>query len=295
MTSAAHIAERLAGAKVRARGGNYLVPCPAHDDDSPSLSLSDGDRGLMVHCFAGCSAGEIYAAIRRKGHKLLEPGDTAPQPVKGSSEYERRQHEKAAWLWGQRKPIAGTVAERYLREVRHIACALPATLGFLAPLRREHHPALISAFAIVDEPEPGLVGTPKDVRSVHLTLLKSDGSGKIERTREQPDKLIIGSPLNRETRSSLPIVLAPPNDLMGMAISEGVEDGLTAHQGTELCAWAAGSASFMPTLAPNVPDYIEAVTIYGHSDNAGRAGAYDLARALERRGSGIEIRMEGLS
>ena len=58
MTSAAHIAERLAGAKVRARGGNYLVPCPAHDDDSPSLSLSDGDRGLMVHCFAGCSAGE---------------------------------------------------------------------------------------------------------------------------------------------------------------------------------------------------------------------------------------------
>ena len=62
---------------------------------------------------------------------------------------------------GQRKPIAGTVAEHYLREVRGITCALPATLGFLPPFRREHHPALISAFAIVDEPEPGLVGTPR--------------------------------------------------------------------------------------------------------------------------------------
>jgi hypothetical protein len=158
MSSAAHIAEVLAGAKVRARNGNYLVSCPAHTDDSPSLSLRDGDRGLMVHCFAGCSAAEVYAAIRRKGHKLLEPGDTAPEPAKGSSEYERRQHDKAAWLWSQRRPLAGTIAERYLCEVRGIACALPTTLGFLPARKPEHHPAMIAAFCIVDELEPGLLG-----------------------------------------------------------------------------------------------------------------------------------------
>src|SRR5262249_5838757 len=118
MSAAAHVAAVLAGTKVRAHGGNYLVRCPAHDDDSRSLSLRDGTRGLIIHGFAGCSAGDIYAAIRRKDHNLLEPGQTAPEPAKGSSEYERRQHDKARWLWSRRRPIAGTIAETYLREAR---------------------------------------------------------------------------------------------------------------------------------------------------------------------------------
>jgi DNA primase len=66
MSAAAHIAEILAGAPVRSRGGNYLVKCAAHDDEQPSLSLRDGDDGLIVHCFAGCRAGDVYAAIRRR-------------------------------------------------------------------------------------------------------------------------------------------------------------------------------------------------------------------------------------
>ena len=49
MKRAADIAEALAGRPVKSNGGNYLVCCPAHDDASPSLSLRDGDRGLIVH------------------------------------------------------------------------------------------------------------------------------------------------------------------------------------------------------------------------------------------------------
>jgi hypothetical protein len=272
--TAARIAEVLAGRKVTARGDNYLVPCPAHDDDSPSLSLCDGDRGLLVHCFAGCSPGDVYAAILRKGHDLLKPGDTAPEPVKGSSEYERRQHDKAAWLWSRRKPIAGTIAEHYLREARGITCAVPATLAFLPPLKPEHSRAMIAAFGLVDEPEPGVLGAPKDVGSVHLTLLKPDGSGKAD---VEPNKLIIGSP------RGMPIILAAPNDLLGMAICEGIEDALTVHQTTGLGAWAAGSAGMMPKLADVVPGCIGAVTIYAHVDKAGQDGARRLATALRAR------------
>jgi DNA primase len=65
MTSAARIAEALAGRKVAARNGNYLAPCPAHEDNTPSLSLKDGDSGIVVHCFAGCDARDVFAAIRR--------------------------------------------------------------------------------------------------------------------------------------------------------------------------------------------------------------------------------------
>jgi predicted RNA-binding Zn-ribbon protein involved in translation (DUF1610 family) len=61
---------------------------------------------------------------------------------------------KARRLWRSRRPIVGTVAERYLREARGIPGALPATLGFLPPWG-EHPPALIAAFGIPTEPEPG--------------------------------------------------------------------------------------------------------------------------------------------
>jgi hypothetical protein len=284
MSIAARVAERLAGTKVKERGdGNYVVPCPAHQDDNPSLSLCDGDRGLMVHCFAGCAPANVYRAIWRIDPKLLEPGQTAPQQVKGSAEYTRRQHEKAAWLWSRRRPIAGSIAEKYLREARGYRGMLPSTLGFLPSSKPEHHPAMIAAFGIVDEPESGVLGKPRDVNAIHLTLLKPDGSGK---AAVKKPKLIVGSPLGR------PITLAPPNDLLGFAITEGIEDALTAHQATGLGAWAAGSGGLMPALAERVPDYIEVVTIFAHPDEAGQK-AQVLADALELRG--IEVRLEGLS
>jgi hypothetical protein len=79
---------------------------------------------------------------------------------------------------------------------------------------------------------------------------------------------------------------------MGLAICEGIEDALTAHQATGLAAWAAGAAGFMPKLADVVPVYIEATTIFAHSDNAGRNNARRLATALRERGT--EVRTEGL-
>ena len=47
-------------------------------------------------------------------------------------------------------------------------------------------------------------------------------------------------------------------------------DGLTAHQATGLGAWAAGAARFMAKLAAAVPDFVEAITIFAHADQAGQ-------------------------
>jgi putative DNA primase/helicase len=136
-----------------------------------------------------------------------------------------------------------------------------------------------------------MLGNPRNVSSVHLTLLRRDGSGKAE--LETP-KLTIGSPTIKvgDEMRGLPIVLAPPNDLLGLAITEGIEDALSVYVATGLGAWAAGSASFMPKLADTVPDYIEAVTIWAHPDPAGQKGARQLAQALLDRG--IEVSVEGL-
>jgi putative DNA primase/helicase len=200
----------------------------------------------------------------------LPPAANTKQSVR---DYEREQHRKARWLWSQRKPISGTPAGRYLREVRAITCPLPPTLGFLPPQKPEQHPAMIAAFALVDEPEPGTLGKPHDVESVHLTLLKPDGGGKAD--VEKP-KIVIGSP------GALPITLAPPNDLLALAVTEGIEDALALHEALGMGAWAAGAACFMPKLANTVPDYIEAVTIEMHPD--ARRYAEELAAELRKRG-----------
>jgi putative DNA primase/helicase len=261
-----------------------------------------GDVIALVQQLDGCQFLDAVATLmgqareRRDGARDYgRNSKTDLQPRQGAGgraeannieAYERRQHEKAAWLWSQRRPIAGSIAEKYLREARGYSGALPSTLGFLPPSKPEHHPAMVAAFGMPDEPEPGVVGKLRRVGAVHLTLLKPDGSGKAEVQELKKSKLIVGSTLG------LPIVLAPPNDLLGLAITEGIEDALTAHQATGLGAWAAGPAGFMPKLADAVPDYIEAVTIFAHADKAGQEGARALADALELRG--IEVRLEGL-
>lgn len=38
--------------------------CPAHNDKSPSLSIRQtGDSRILIHCFAGCSALDVLAAV----------------------------------------------------------------------------------------------------------------------------------------------------------------------------------------------------------------------------------------
>jgi hypothetical protein len=264
-------------------GGQVLCPGPGHSPRDRSLAVKlsiQSPLGFIAHSHAG----DHWPACRDYLLEKLGWYQRPPQRDYGLKDHERRQHEKAAWLWSRRQPLIGTPAEFYLRAARGYSGPIPRTLAFLPPAKPEYHPAMIAAFGVYDEPEPGVLGEPLNVNSVHLTLLTSDGSGKANR---DPNKLIIGRPLAR------PVAVAPPNDLLGLAITEGIEDALTAHESTALGAWAAGAAAFMPALASAVPKWIEAVTIYAHADKSGREGAFRLAAALSRRG--VEVFVEGIA
>ena len=288
--NAALVARVLGGV----RSGNGFIchcPVPTHGscrgDRKPSLFVKDGHTRLLVTCFAGCNSAEVLAELRRLGfsegamprplrHLETRSGD----PRDGS--YQRQQRAKAARLWSRSRSIEGTPAERYLRQARCYLGPIPKTLAFLPPIRPDQWPAMIAAYSLVDEPAPGVLGIPRNVDAVHLTLLRSDGSGKADIER---NKLTIGQPRAR------PIMLAPPNDLLGLAICEGIEDGLSVYEATGLGVWAAGSAVYMPALAGAVPNYVEALTIYAHNDSGGQY-ALQLAKKLLKRG--IEPFIEGL-
>jgi len=65
MHSAQQIADALGGKRY---GKNYRAPCPAHNSSNPTtLSISDSEGILLVHCFAGCSQEQVISTLSDMG------------------------------------------------------------------------------------------------------------------------------------------------------------------------------------------------------------------------------------
>lgn len=58
---ASQFVEQLRGAK--RSGKAWIACCPAHEDDRASLSVTDGDKGVVLHCHAGCSPEQVVGAL----------------------------------------------------------------------------------------------------------------------------------------------------------------------------------------------------------------------------------------
>jgi hypothetical protein len=291
----------LLGRSVSWKRGRHGVercgPCPAcGGTDRFSINTAKG----VWNC-RGCGRGgrdAISLAVHVHGLGFIEaverlgggvnpsrPQLHEPRSVASEADLDHAAIAKARWLWSRRQPLLGSVAHRYLVEARGLSEPFPAGRMGLLPARDQHPPSLICAYGMAAEPAYSAVGenveadleiAPNAVTAVHLTRLLLDGSGK------QPgdgNKITIGRP------KGSPIELAPPNDLLGMLITEGVEDALSLHKATGLGAWAAGSAPLMPHLADVVPSFIEAVTVVGDPDANGIRYARELAARLRARGS----------
>jgi hypothetical protein len=87
------------------RGHTAMCRCPVHADNTPSLSLRQGDRGLLVICFAGCNPLDILRELGQihLGRRFERP---AAAPRSSTANIER--------LWDAAQPVGGTLANRYL-------------------------------------------------------------------------------------------------------------------------------------------------------------------------------------
>ncbi len=286
----ASIAQRI----VHAWGGHWYgdygtAPAPGHSRKDRSISIlphsSDPDD-VVVHSFAGEDPLAIKDEMRRQGLLPERYGRSTFQTPKSSSRAHeaagvgskadeiRKSQDLALSLWRRSQPIVGTPAEWYLRQTRGIMEPLPSTLRFL-PETPQYPPAMIAAFGLADEPDPGVLRVePATIRGVHLTKLRHDGLDKADM---KPNKIIRGR------GHTLPIMLAPVNDIGGLAITEGIEEALAVHEAWGLGAWAAGCASRLPTLAKHVPPYVESVTVLIDPDPAGERFGNELVEQLERR------------
>ena len=92
----------------RSAGRNrWLARCPAHDDRSPSLVITQGDRGILVRCWShGCTPAQIVAALGLSLKDLFDDhGATPAQRQQVEQERQARDAEQRKAKAADRKLI----------------------------------------------------------------------------------------------------------------------------------------------------------------------------------------------
>jgi len=267
------IAKALRGRKA---GGGWTARCPAHDDRTPSLSLSDADDGkVLVRCHAGCDQEYVITALRTRGLWTDNDPPSVSRPARRSfaerkpDQDDARRSEVALAIWRSAKPAQGTQVETYLAS-RGMHLLLPDALRFHAGLK---HPSGGIWPAMVALVTSGADGTPL---AIHRTFLARDGGGKAP---VDPQKMMLGPCRGGAVR------LANPGDVL--MVGEGIETCLAAMLGTGNPAWAALSTSGLRAL--DLPDAVRDVIVLADGDNPGEAAAQECAGRWKRDGRRVRI------
>src|SRR3546814_14119935 len=87
--------------------------CPAHDDRTPSLSITLGKRAILVHCFAGCANEAVIEAMAGHGIRIADLFDGTSDPIVTEPRAEVA-NSNELMLWRTESTIAGSPAEQYL-------------------------------------------------------------------------------------------------------------------------------------------------------------------------------------
>jgi putative DNA primase/helicase len=263
------IAEALGGRKV---GKNWMARCPAHDDNTPSLSIEDAADGtVLVHCHAGCGQAPVIADLRARGlwagngpHRYNQPrrfANDQPAPFERTN--------IALRIWESTSPGSGTLVETYLHS-RGLTSPPPPNLRFQARLKHPSGDMLPAMVALVTR------GTDCTPLAIHRTFLARDGEGKAP---VEPQKMMLGPCRGGAVR------LASPREVL--MVGEGIETCLAAMQATGIPAWAALSTAGLRSL--DLPIEVRDVIVLADGDDPGEAAARDCARHWQREGRRVRV------
>jgi hypothetical protein len=85
LLTAESIAELLQARRVAP--GRYQARCPAHDDRNPSLSITQGERGVLVRCWSqGCTVEQIVRALGIRVSDLFSDAPPTPEQRQQAAE-----------------------------------------------------------------------------------------------------------------------------------------------------------------------------------------------------------------
>lgn len=246
--------------------GRYgAAPCPICQPDrrkgQNALTIAYGHNGgLVLDCKkSACAFLDILAAAGlRSGDNARPDAATIAQRERNAKAEAEKRAAQAKRLWLEAQPIAGTVAETYLRG-RGIDCPLPPTLRWHGACwhgpTAKRYPALVAAVQ------------GAGLHAVHRTYLRPDGAGKAD---IEPAKAMLGATAGGAVRLS-----DGPSRLV---VAEGIESGLSLLCGLldgPATVWAALSTSGLRGL--RLPAQAGRLTVATDGDGPGREAGHALA------------------
>lgn len=80
--------------RVRRSGKGWMARCPAHDDKTASLSITEAPDKVLLWCFAGCRTEDVLAAVGLAFRDLFPPRHWPDSPEQRRA-YRRQQRETA--------------------------------------------------------------------------------------------------------------------------------------------------------------------------------------------------------
>lgn len=240
------IVERLNGTW---RHGKGMCCCPAHDDRTPSLSVTLGRKAILFHCFAGCSNEEVIAALDRQGVRIRDLFDGSGA-VAADPQEKRDLNSNARRLWHSATAISNSPAERYLaqRGLQHASDQFRylerTPLGPRGAV--QFLPAMLAA-----------VTTDIGIIAIHRTFLDLP-SGKLA-SFERP-KRALGSLGCGAVRLAQPV-----RGRLGLA--EGIESALSAMQLFGIPCWATLGNERFGLVA--IPESVRELHLFIDNDAGG--------------------------
>lgn len=257
----------------RAVGDGWMARCPAHNDKTPSLSITSAQNGKpLIFCHAGCAQAEVISSLRRLGlwtgkrRWAIRPTSNV---ANGDAQADEQRSTSALAIWESAVAPESTPVETYLR---HRQLRLPEG-DCLRCSPKLKHPSDDWFPAMVALVTNGATGEPT---GVHRTYLAPDGSGKADVPNA---KLMLGP-----CRGGVVRLAKATTSLL---VAEGIETCLSVMQQTGEPGWAALSTSGLRAL--ELPPAVRDVTVLADGDDAGEAAAQACASRWATEGRRVRI------
>ncbi|WP_430386418.1 DUF7146 domain-containing protein [Blastomonas fulva] len=273
-TNAHHLDSR-ARAIVESLNGTWrqnkgMCCCPAHDDRTPSLSVTLGRKAILFHCFAGCSNEEVIAALDRQGVRSCDLFDSSGA-VAADPQEKRAFNSNARRLWHSATAIPGSPAEVYLAQRGILRASDQLRYLERTPLGPrgavQYLPAMLAA-----------VTTDIGIIAVHRTFLDTV-SGKLagfERPKRALGSLGCGA------------VRLAPAAAGRLGLAEGIESALSAMQLFGVPCWATLGNERFGLVA--IPESVRELHLFIDNDAGGELAERRALKAYSAPGRVIQPR-----
>ncbi|MBS0505527.1 MAG: toprim domain-containing protein [Proteobacteria bacterium] len=240
------IVESLQGTWSRGKG---MCCCPAHDDRTPSLSVTLGRKAILFHCFAGCSNEEVIAALDRQGVRSRDLFDGSGAVAADRLE-KRTFNSNARRLWHSATAISDGPAEGYLAQRGILRASDQLRYLERTPLGPrgavQFLPAMLAA-----------VTTDIGIIAIHRTFL------------DAPNAKLAGFDRPKRALGSLgcgAVRLAPPA-AGRLGLAEGIESALSATQMFGVPCWATLGNERFGLVA--IPESVRELHLFIDNDRGG--------------------------